>query len=353
MRETPHVHERHLLEAVRQKVISHEQYDGILAIVRTMAHAEGTAAPDLGWISLLQAGAAGAAVGVPGIYLLDRLRYLAPVDLIGWSLLGALFSFSVGALLRSQRSALIAANVLFAAGVAFTWGLFVGAHAATFHTTLGDHYDFVLTVAESKRRVDALLVGDLGLLAVAALVFARWKTPVVAAPATMAFVHFVVEGAHRFVTPYDVSFGERDAVPWIALAGVIALVVGRAIDRKDRRREDYAFWMHLVGLLSLGFAFTSRIFRVEDEALVWSIAALVVIGLGVWWNRRVYLACGATAFLFWPALGLRQGNAPALMIGAFVFSSIALAVFTTWLRGRWATLAAKDRERTALRSVWG
>ncbi|MEI8257192.1 MAG: hypothetical protein WCJ30_16080, partial [Deltaproteobacteria bacterium] len=184
----------------------------------------------------------------------------------------------------------------------------------------------------------------------AALLSLRFGVAAAAGPGALAFVHFAVELVHRFVVPYDLPFGERQAGPWIAAAGLGMMIGARILDGKYRGRIDAAFWMHTTGLLALGFALTSRIFDEASEALVWSVASLAVIAAGVRWNRRVYLLCGSTAWLFWPAmLFMSHHDSPGGVIAAFVFSSVTLAGIATYLRSHWSRLAPAQNE---LRTVW-
>ncbi|MEI8255104.1 MAG: hypothetical protein WCJ30_05465, partial [Deltaproteobacteria bacterium] len=138
MRNTPHLHERHLLEAIRQRVISQEQYEGIVAIVRSMDQREGGVLPDLGWQSVMQGVAAAFAVSIPGMYMLSRVQHYAPMELATWCALGVALSLGAGTLLRRSRSSAIAASVLFAASAAFTWGLAAGMLAQVLHTDFWD-----------------------------------------------------------------------------------------------------------------------------------------------------------------------------------------------------------------------
>ena len=351
MRNNPNLHERHLLEATRQRVISHDQYEGILAIARSMAHAEGSLSPDVGWIAFMQAGAAAVAVGMPGVFLLDHMRRLSNPEIVAWSMVCGAISLVAGMLFRKRSSATIAGGVLIAAAVAFSWGLFAGSAAALLQTDFG--YFGGSDVAGSARRLDTLLFADVGLMVVAALVTWRMKVPVAAAPGAMAFVHFVVECAHRFVVAPSAYFGDRAIAPWVALAGVLLVASARAMDMRRRDREDTAFWVHGVGILAIGFALTTRIDRDHEEATVWSLLALATMTLGLWWNRRVYLACGAMAWLAWPAMGVSRHYATETQLFVFVFTAVTLAVFATWFRKRWIALALAKPERNELRTVWG
>lgn len=351
MRSSPYFHERHLLEAIRQHVITQEQYEGLVAIARSMDPLGGTSQPDGDWLSALQGVAAAFAVGIPGVYLLFHIEQLAPAELIRWCALGVALSLAVGLVLRRSRPSAIAASVLLAAGAAFTWGLAAGAVAELFHTDFWDHgASATMLVADSHARLDALLVGDLAVIATAAWLTVRSGIAAAAGPGVLASVHFIIEFIHRFFLANTDYFGERQAAPWIAAAGLAAMVTARAIDKRYRGRVDAAFWIHIVGLLSLGFALTSRVTREPGESAIWSVAALAVVALGLRWDRRIYVLCGSVAWLFWPAMLFKSDyHSSGPMIAAFVFSSVTLAGLATFLRSRRNHLAPAPCN---LRSVW-
>jgi len=351
MRNSPHVHERHLLEAIRQRVITQEQYEGIVAIVRSMAHADGETVADLGWLSVMQGLAAATGVGIPGLYLLKSIERFSPSEVTGWSLLGALLTLGAGLFLRRTRSSAIAASVLLAGCAAFTWGVAAGGVAQVLHADFWNSgVPALALVSDSHASLDAQLTGDLAVMLAASVLIGRLGAAAAAAPATLAFVHFAVQSVHRFAIPYDSYFGERKMAPFIAAAGLVAMLIARVLDRKYRGRVDAAFWVHTFGLLSLGCGLTTRIDREPGESLVWSLAALAVIAAGVRWNRRVYLLCGSLAWTFWPAMMFMHGSSQeGAAIGAFVFSAVTIAIMATWLRANWSRLAPAQHE---VRTVW-
>jgi hypothetical protein len=109
------------------------------------------------------------------------------------------------------------------------------------------------------------------------------------------------------------------------LAGLFVLVVGYVIDR--RTKEDFAFWLYLIGAGCFWIGLTALAF-LEDDELSWvayTFVSLLLMGVGILLQRRVFLAAGALGVFFY--LGhLGFDTFRDSLIFPFVLSFIGLAI---------------------------
>ena len=104
MRMNTLLHERHLLEAVRQGVISQTQAEALLNLARTEAGGAGRV-PDTGWLGLAQAAVAAAVVGGVAVATIDHpYRTPAGLELLAALTAGGLF-LGAGLALKRWRVA--------------------------------------------------------------------------------------------------------------------------------------------------------------------------------------------------------------------------------------------------------
>lgn len=353
MRTTVHLQERHLAEAVRRKVITEEQLEGILGVARSMSPAE-SAAPDLRWVTVVHGAAALVAVGIPAAYLLDKMTRLTGLELFAASALAAAGSWFVGLVLRRAGIGRVPASIFTAAAAAFTWGIGAAAWIVARHgmnTTLsalaGDWHVYDHT------RLCAYLAGSAAALVAALAIGGIQRVPAAAAVGAMAAVHLAMGSGELLATMDHGYFSSREASPWLLAIGVAMLAVGRLMDRRFRGRADAAFWVHLFGLMPLGLGAAMRIDRAAVEGLLWIPVAALVGALGIKWDRRVYLLASAAALLIFPAFALGEANAgDTAVVGAFVVSVLSIGIAASWLRGYYTRVWIQAPGRSLDRTVW-
>ena len=357
MRTNYHIQERHLAECVKQKVVSEEQVERILAVARTMAIADGEAAPDLRWVTAVHALSAIAAIGVPAIYILgQKLHEFAALELATASAMAALLYFATGFALRRVGWGRVPGSILVAGGVLFTWGIGAGLYAAAHHMGFGRFEEpwGSMSYAQMRAlRTNAYLAGHLVALITAVALGLRTRISAIAASGGIAFAFIVMLLAEQHVLGLDAYFGEREASPYLIALGCLLIAGARFADKYWRGRHDGAFWLHSGGLMALGFAAMSRIHRVEAEGIFWTLAAVGLAWIGIRWDRRVYLFATAAGVLAFPAFAMSEAHAgDSVVTFALCASAVCVALGATWCRRHYSAAWSADVSRTLERTVW-
>jgi hypothetical protein len=350
MRGSPIIQERHLAEAVRRKVITHDQAEGILAVARNSPSEGEQQAPDLGWIGALQGLlAAGLVVfAMVGVSDSDTLR--RPVAALARSLLLAVPLLGAGLWLRRFRWAAIPSSVLTAGAAVPLWAF--GAGVATL---CGVGVDSTWKYALLYPYAVAW-----GMVLVTATSLVLWRTLRVGPSlgvASAAVVTGTVVTVERYCNAHGLWGWSTRTAAMAAMAAVGALLAGLAAlgNRGRPDRADGAFWAALPALGALGISAAERVNRSAGEALVWTLAALGVGCLGFKLERRAWLLCSAAGVLFYPAFGFSEARAGTTVVWTvFGLSAAAVALGAHLLRRRalerWSQGLAGAHEEP--RSVW-
>ena len=342
MRTNTVLQERHLIEAVRQQVITHDQMEGILAIARSAARAEGAAAPDLRWIGYLQ----GAIVAIASLGVAawnnDHVWSTSPDELFVRALVATAVFGGLGLALWRFRWAEVPASLLLTGAAMQTWGL----GASLYQFARGR------PVSEDWTRFNegyspSLRMWGFVMVALVSLAVWRWKraAPALGMAAVSAIMAglFAMEGASTMAT---------SALVGVCSAGLIALTL--VLDRRGRAGPDGGFWLSFVGLGGLGVC----AIEVIDREPVWGVfflaLSVVVGGLGFYARRVTWLWAAGAALLGLPAFAVaeaRLGDAAVgvvLILGAAFVAGMAHKLrrhmLTTWLED--PSRADEDR------SIW-
>lgn len=305
MRMNTLLHERHLLEAVRQGVISQTQAESLLNLARTEAGGAGRV-PDTSWLGLAQAAVAAAVVGGVCVASVDHpWRTPAGLELMQSLGAGVLF-LAVGLTLRRMRTAEAPAAVLLGGAVLQLLG--VGhALARLLHPFVSPSHNV-----------------EWGFVPVFLAGLAMWRGMRVGpalAVAGLAVVAFSLEASREMLGFY----GYRREIVAFTLAGAALMAASLWMDRaKIRPPVDGGFWLSLGGAMSLAIAGAELIDREPAMFVPAAIVALAVGHLALKRRRRVLLAMvGAALFALPPfaAAEARLGDtavAFALLVGALV-----------------------------------
>lgn len=353
MRNSPHLNERHLMEAVRRRVITEDQLHGILAVARSMAAAEGGAAPDLGWITAVHGLAAAAAVVCPALYLLAQVDKISGAGFALCAGALALVSLGGGVYLRKKGLGRVPAAILLAGAAVFAWGAGAGLYDALGAETFGRYLywsggNYELTRAN---REAAFLVGDAVGIAVALALALRWRIAVAAAGASLAAVHGVIAGVERWGLHGRMNDDSASVV--LLGLGVVMLAGARLMEKRAKGPADPAFWVLTVGLAPLGVGALIRIDRSPGEVVVWLAVAALVAALGVLWSRRSYLAAAAMALMVYPAFACGEARlGEGTVVAALVLSAVAVVVGATLVRRHYVAAWLKRPAAVEERSVW-
>lgn len=336
MRNQPPLQERHLQEAVRRNVISSDQYDSILALARTMAHAEGNSAPDLGWLALFNAAVCALLVGGGAIWVLANHERWLPFELLGAGVV--LLVASLGAATLAKRFSMgQPARGIFAAGAAaFAWALAVAvSQLATSHPISRSMLSYDSFGYEQHRLFTdrVYIVADLVVLVAALIAYRALRAPSVAAVGALAFGHGWMTLAEHLQRQSGSSLSDREAVPYLIALCVLLCGAAFGLERVQRKSSDPAFWVHSLGILALGVAGLIRIDRGHGESPVWIMLAGAVLAFGLKVKRRSYALAGATALVIYPTYALADAHAPSEIVGAaFLSSTAAIAIGGAALR---------------------
>lgn len=356
MRNNPHLHEKHLLEAVRQKILTAEQMEAVMALSRTMT-ASGDGSPDLGWIANVHGATAALAVAIPTIYLLAQMDRWDAVSLLLASVVCAVGSFALSRLARALGMGPVPQSVFLAGVGMFSFGIAASGVDMVFAHSFGHHMYEVIGDGDSLRmaRHGSIVAGFVG-MALSSLVL--WRT-------TRAAPTGVPLGIAALVGPYALlelvrltlhmggDLPDREGTLVVLLLGAMIVAGAKVYERFNRTNADLSFWAMAVPLLPMGVAAMARIDRTAGEAVVWLVVGLIVGGLGLLWNRRALLAAGAMAVVCFPSFGLSEAHADEnIVIGALIASVLAVVVAATGLRRfylqRWMDARdARDDEKTA------
>ena len=151
--------------------------------------------------------------------------------LVGYSALATVFAFALAHWL-AQSGRAVAAGVLATLAVIF-FATFVG----SVENVLG-----ILDAELGDYQAGALIV-ELATIAVGLLALQRFRAPLLMLPIVVTFWFAVIDLG-------SLASGDTVGEVLSILVGLALIVAGIAVDRAGR--EPYAFWVHLVGGLSLG-----------------------------------------------------------------------------------------------------
>jgi hypothetical protein len=332
MRMNTLLHERHLLEAVRQGVISQTQAEALLNLARTEAGGAGRV-PDTGWLGLAQAAVAAAVVGGVAVATLDHpYRTPAGLELLAALTAGALF-LGAGLALRRWRVAEAPAAMLLGGAVLQLLGV---GHALARLSHPG---------AFSSGNV----VWGFGLVFVAGL--AMWRSlrvgPALGA-AGLAVVAFAMESAREFFGFH----GHHREIVAFTVAGAALTAASVWMDRaKNRPPVDGGFWLSLGGAFSLCLGGVQLIDREPVMVVPAMLLALFLGHLALRRRRRVLLGLVGMALFALPpfaAAEARWGDAGVAF--AMLVSAVGVGVGAHFARKALFAQAATGDDDD--RSVW-
>jgi hypothetical protein len=340
--------EEQLVDAVRRKIISPAQYDALLQMEPSelpphMAHAgsildvaataemAGSRESPRGftWITIAYYLGALTVMFAFGWFLIDRWRALGAVGiLVVTSIYTALFVVT-GEYLRREGYRVAGALVT---------GLAVGMVPLvvwSIQKSLGlwpdgsrrpsDPFDMLVPGSGVARLTLNMVVIDIATIIASVVAFRRLRFGFLLAPGAIAAAflpRLLVE------TALDETLG-RNAEAWLfAATGVGLLTLAFAIDRRDRRRADFAYWPYLVGVIVSLVSIAQLWERYASIRHVVPIVGLLLIVASLTLRRLIFLAFGGVliyAYLAWLAFDLFRSSTLFPIILATLGLSIILA----------------------------
>ncbi len=332
MRMNTLLHERHLLEAVRQGVISQTQAEALLNLARTEAGGAGRV-PDTSWLGLAQAAMSAVVVGGVCVAIVGHpYRTPAGLELTAALSAGGLF-LGAGLALRRWRVAEAPAAVLLGGAVLQLLGVGHGV-ARLLHPDVAPSHNVEWGFAP------VFLAG-----------LAMWRGmrvgPALAA-AGLAVVAFSLEGARSALGFY----GYQREIVAFALAGITLTAASLWMDRaKNRPPVDGAFWLSLGGAMSLAIGGAELVDREPGMALPAAIVALLVGGLALKRRRRVLLGMVGVSLFALPSFAAAEARLGDTAVAfTMLVSALIVGVGAHFARkALFAQAAAGDDDD---RSVW-
>lgn len=343
MRDTP-LHESHLLEAVRRKVLSSQQMEEVLAIARSTP--AGGTVRDVGWATVVQGLIAGAAVMGSGMgILIDAGDHGADLGMAAYSAVGLVASLIIGQYLHRYSWGRVPGSIVRAGAAVWSFGLVLGLLSRVMPLErYSEVYDGRFVGSGYTDRLHAAFA--IASLASILVALGLWRARRCAPALGIATVH-----ALMLTLPLMEGTNSRQEALIVMAAGGALFITAFLSDRLSRGPVDGRFWVYPAAMFPMGFAALLRIDRNEGEVFVWLPLALFMGGLAYANGRRFPLIFSAIATVIFPAFALAESHAPsAVVLGALVASAAAVAAAVQVIRTRDLTRAAPAGDPP---SIWG
>ena len=352
MRNSP-LHESHLLEAVRRKILSSDQMEQVLALARSTPADGGVA--DVRWATVVQGLIATAAVMGAGLgILIDASDHGADLGTAAGCALGLAASLGLAHFLGRFSWGRVPGSILRAGAAVWSFGVVVGLLSLVLplqrHNP--DAYGSDYYVAYDSFRTQLNFAFALASGAAALVALGLWRFRRCAPALGLAGGHCLFAVGMLGISPASRALASPDdQALLILLAGGALFAVAAVRDRLPRGPVDGTFWLYPVALLPMGFAALMRLDRHSGEVLVWLPLALGLGAVAYASGRRFALLFTALATVIFPAFVLADEHAPAgVVIGALVACSALVAIAVQFVRTRDLRAGAAAAEPP---SLWG
>lgn len=351
MRNTP-LHESHLLEAVRRKILSSDQMEQVLALARS-SPAGGDVA-DVRWATVVQGLIAGAAVMGSGIgILIDTGDHGADLGTAVGCAAGLGTFLALGHVLDRYSWGRVPGSILRAGAAVWSFGVMVGLlslvmplHRYSPGTYNDDYYRGFETFRAQLNSAYAIASGASALFALG-----LWRARRCGPALGVAGAHVMMAVAMLATAPFSRTYYSSDAQAVVVLlAGGAVFAVAFVLDRLTRGPVDGTFWLYPAAMFPMGIAGMMRIDRHEGEVLVWLPLALA-LGAAAYANgRRFPLLFSAMAAMIFPAFAMAEAHASSgLVLATLIASAGAVAVAVQLVRARDLRRVAAPTEAP---SIW-
>lgn len=192
------------------------------------------------------------------------------------------------------------------------------------------------TAAESLRWLPI----EVATIVAASIALWRVRFGLLALPIAIAAVFAALHLVPLFVEP-ALAFRVE---PWMSLfAGCVLVLCAYALDQRQRRNEDYAQWLFLVGLAAMFFGIPEA--WAHYRRIVPHLVALLSVGaivVSLYLRRRIFLvfgAVGALAYLSYLAFDVfRRTLGFSIVLAGF---GLVVILLTVWLQRRYPALARR------------
>jgi len=346
------LHESHLLEAVRRKILSNDQMEQVLALARSSP--AGGAVADVRWATVVQGLIAAAAVMGAGIGILaDTSDHGADLSTAAGCLVGLAATLALAHVLDRYSWGRVPGAILRSGAAVWSFGVVLGLLSLViplerFHP--GEYgAEYHRGFEDFRARLNLAFALSSGASALLALGLWRFRR---CAPALgIAGAHVMMAVAMLATSPSSPSYYSSDQQALLVmLAGASVFAVATVLDRLSRGPVDGAFWLYPAAMFPMGIAALMRIDRHEGEVLFWLPVALALGAVAYANGRRFPLLFSGMAAMIFPAFAMGELRAPAgLVVGTLGVSAVAVAVAVQLVRARDLRGVATTDEA---RSIW-
>jgi len=198
------------------------------------------------------------------------------------------------------------------------------------------------------------IVMELATVAMALVALRRVHFPFLVAPIAFSLWFFSMDIA-ELILRRGIDWEGR---AWVSIGvGAVILAAAHVTDRMDRRREDFAFWLYLFGLMAFWGGLSSLPGRTEWSRFLYFLINLGLVAISLYLRRRVFLVFGALGcygYIGHLAYSVFRNSVafPFALSGVGLF----LILITVWMQRtypRLAGLVPAAAVARADRRIWG
>lgn len=350
MRNTP-LHESHLLEAVRRKIVTSDQMEQVLALARSLPP-DGAVA-DVRWATVVQGLIAGAAVMGSGLGLLiDVGDNGVTLGTAAYSAVGLAVCLALSHYLGRFSWGRAPGSIVRAGAAVWSFGVFMGLLGLVIPLQRQVAYGSEYYGMYDSFRTRLNTASALALLASGLVALGLWRLRRCAPALGVAGMHAMLAVTMYVTSPASGTYhsAPQQAIV-VLLAGAALFAVASVLDRLPRGAVDGTFWLYPVAMFPMGCAAILRIDRHEGEVSIWLPLALALGAVAYANGRRLPLLFTAAATMIFPAFALAEARAPSpVVVGALAVSAAAVAAAVQLIRARDLRAHAAATEAP---SVWG
>lgn len=173
---------------------------------------------------------------------------------------------------------------------------------------------------------------ELATLLTASIALYRYRTPLLILPASVAMWFLSMDMAPLFLQDLDQEWQKRK---WFSVFwGIMTMLIAFYVDFRNRKEEDFAFWLYFSGILSFWIALTSMDSDSELGKAIYAAINIFFLVISVALGRRLFAIFGSAGILVYVshlAFDLFRGNDLFPIVLCFIgFSVIYLGML--WQR---------------------
>lgn len=151
-----------------------------------------------------------------------------------------------------------------------------------------EHYD----VTDFHRYIDwRWFFMELGTLLAAAIAFYRYRMPFLSMPVAVIFWYLGMDLVPLLFQDLDHNWELRRLTTMYM--GIVVTLFAFWVDVRSARREDFAFWLYLFGVLMFWCGMTSLDSDSELGKFIYCLINIAMLGVGALLMRRVFAVFGA------------------------------------------------------------